>query len=526
MKIALVLMIKNENNYIKEFLDYYKKIGVDTIHVCDNNDIDGESPMHIIEPYINDGFVQYWDIRGLKKYQLENYVKMYEILKDRYDWILFFDTDEFLVFNNNFTNIKDWLSQDKFKYANQVLINWVNYGDNDILDINNDYSVFKFVRSCKECGYIPADHPSILISTNLDADYVVKCIVRGGLKNIIFKSTHYAITPNTVNVNGDKIVCNMYQPEHIDDVVINHYATKTLEEYLLRCNGDVKFANDTILINSKLLAFFSKSRYTTQKYEIIRKKYPWFSYRPDLYDSPIDIVINRNEIRDIDKLIDSIRVNMPWVNKIFVISDTIIDVDLKKYNDKNTLFVTPHSFIPTYLHDYLTNSLIDMCIWNIPELSEKFIYLYNVQSINYPCFEEEFFPNNKLNLHPLQIKNIPIIDQKKCFNNTYAIMKLLNLEARDFGSKRFYIYDPYFIPLLRSDCETCFNYMKKYIFKSKRIQSDKENNYDIYYTPFNKFLYPTWSYVMRHFEDNVKLTNYYMNIESNINDNRIIYKIV
>ena len=519
MKIALVVMIKNENNYIKEFLDYYKKIGVDTVHICDNNDIDGESPMHIIESYITDGFVKYWDIRGLKKYQLENYAKMYEILKDQYDWILFFDTDEFLVFNNNFTNIKDWLSQDKFKCANQILVNWVNYGDNDILNINNDYSVFKFVRSCKEYGYIPIDHPSTITPVTTDSDYAVKCIVKGGLENIIFKTAHYSEIHNTVNVNGDKIICSLYQPEHIDDVVINHYATKTLEEYLSRCDGDVKYANDTVLINSKLLAFFSKSKYISQKHDIIRKKYPWFSYRPDLYDSPIDIVINRNEIHDIDKLIDSIHTNMSWVNKIFVISNNINDIDFTHYTDKNVLFITPYSFVPVYLHDSLTDNLIDTYIWNIPELSEKFIYLYNVQLINYPCFDEEFFPNNKLNLHPVKLKFIPEKDKLPCFANTSIIMQILNLEDRDFIFKNFYIYDPHYIPMLKSDCETCFNYMQQHI-----MEYDESSNKYVLKT--NRFLFSTWSYVMRHFEDNVKLTRFYTDIISNNTDNRVLYKIV
>lgn len=519
MKTALVLMIKNENNYIKEFLDYYKKIGVDTVHICDNNDIDGESPLHIIEPYINDGFVKYWDIRGLKKYQLGNHVKMYETLKSEYDWILFFDTDEFLVFNNNFTNVKDWLSQDKFKCADQILVNWTNYGDNDILNINNNCSVFKFTKPCKDYGYIPTIHPSIIMSENLAADYVVKCIVRGGLENIIFKSTHFAESPNTVNVNGEKIACCMYQPEHIDDVVLHHYTSKTLEEYLLRCDGDVKYANDIVLVNSKLLSFFSTSKYNTQKHEIIRKKYPWFSYRPDLYDSPIDIVINRNEIRDIDKLIDSIRVNMSWVNNIFVISNNIDDIDFNYYTDKNVLFISPYSFVPTYLHDSLTDSLIDTYIWNITGLSEKFIYFYNVQSINYPCFEEEFFPNNKLNLHSVKLKFIPEKDNLQCFTNTFVIMQTLNLAHRDFVAKNFYIYDPYYIPMLKSDCETCFNYMQQHI-----MEYDESSN--TYVLKTNRFLYSTWSYVMRHFEDNVKLTRFYTDILSNNIDNRVLYKIV
>ena len=44
MKIANCLLVKNENNYIKEHIYYYKSIGYDNVILYDNNDIDGEYP--------------------------------------------------------------------------------------------------------------------------------------------------------------------------------------------------------------------------------------------------------------------------------------------------------------------------------------------------------------------------------------------------------------------------------------------------------------------------------------------------
>ena len=42
MKICVCTLAKNENRYIKEFVEHYKKYGVDKIYLYDNNDIDGE----------------------------------------------------------------------------------------------------------------------------------------------------------------------------------------------------------------------------------------------------------------------------------------------------------------------------------------------------------------------------------------------------------------------------------------------------------------------------------------------------
>ena len=44
--------MKNENRYIKEFVEHYKKYGVDKIFLYDNNNVDGERLENIIGEYI------------------------------------------------------------------------------------------------------------------------------------------------------------------------------------------------------------------------------------------------------------------------------------------------------------------------------------------------------------------------------------------------------------------------------------------------------------------------------------------
>lgn len=522
MKVALVLIIKNENKYIKEFLTYYQDLGIDTVFLCDNNDIDGETPLDIIGEYIKNGFVKYINARGKTAYQREAYTSIYNEIKYDYNWICFLDTDEFLTINEPIT-LKKWLSQEKFANANQIMINWVQFGDNDILDIKNDnYSVLdRFKKPCVEYGMVPLSHPINMNQKFFPSEFHVKSILRGGLEDIVFESAHFAKIDNNVNINGDKVSLNTKQlPCDKQSVVINHYVTKTLEEYLLRCENDAEFGVNAHLINTRLLSFFSKSYYSDQKLKIIQKKYPWFSYRPDLYNSPIDIIINYNNIgENLNDLLSSIQLNMNWVRYIYIIMEDISIIDLTKYDNNDIKFAQYDTFVPEkFLYDPYQD-VIDMFIWKLPNLSEKFIYFFNVKSIQYPCFEEEFFPANNLNLHPIQIKDIHDKYRYKCFNNTYKIMRLLNIESKDFGGlRKFYIYDPYYIPMLKSDCETCFNFMRKNMFEKKDLK---------YFTPFNKYIYPTWSFIMRHYEDCVKLTDFYMNIMYNMNnDDRIIYKII
>ena len=42
IKICICTIAKNENRYIKEYVEYYKKYGVDKIYLYDNNNPNGE----------------------------------------------------------------------------------------------------------------------------------------------------------------------------------------------------------------------------------------------------------------------------------------------------------------------------------------------------------------------------------------------------------------------------------------------------------------------------------------------------
>ena len=82
IKVCLCTLGKNENKYIKEFVEYYKKYGVDKIILNDNNDINGERFEKVIGDYINQGFVEIKNWRGIEKAQ-------FNIMNDCYQNILY-----------------------------------------------------------------------------------------------------------------------------------------------------------------------------------------------------------------------------------------------------------------------------------------------------------------------------------------------------------------------------------------------------------------------------------------------------
>ena len=128
MRTAVCCILKNENHYIREWVEWYKNIGFTNAILYDNNDIDGETLDEVISDYINEGFVIVKDVRGKTKQQLPCYQSCYDEYSNDYDWIAFFDADEFLEFDNN-KNVDDFLNEDIFKDAEFIKICWKNFND-------------------------------------------------------------------------------------------------------------------------------------------------------------------------------------------------------------------------------------------------------------------------------------------------------------------------------------------------------------------------------------------------------------
>ena len=57
IRVCVCTLGKNENKYIKEFVQHYENYGVDKIFLYDNNDIDGEIFENVINDYYEKGFI-------------------------------------------------------------------------------------------------------------------------------------------------------------------------------------------------------------------------------------------------------------------------------------------------------------------------------------------------------------------------------------------------------------------------------------------------------------------------------------
>lgn len=281
MKTLLCAIVKNENRYINEWIVYHKNIGFDGIILYDNNDIDGE-----ILNVKQDDFIRIIDYRGKHivvpsdisvfkmKYthgiQEQAYNDCYLNQADDYDWIAFFDIDEFLFIENNM-KINDFLSQSKFNNVDSIQLNWKIYGDNGHIKYENKPVIERFTE------------PSIYQTS------YVKTIIKTKNPNFISLRCHYADIKDGryVYPNGNPTNPSLSQKSNLECAYLKHFYTKSIEEWIERkykqtmATGDEKQRNET---NFRIIEFFFFNESTQDKINIIKDKIKE-ELKPDVWKS-------------------------------------------------------------------------------------------------------------------------------------------------------------------------------------------------------------------------------------------------
>lgn len=228
MEVALVTIGRLENQYAIEFVEYYLKLGFNHIYIGDNNYGNEEHFEDVLQSYIDKNLVTIINIRDKVSPQHRFFKEMYESLQDKYDWIAFYDFDEFLVLNKHKT-IQEYLSEPIFNNFNQILINWRIYTDNGL--INNDG------RPCLERFTQPMEEDRE-ISFNFPQNNHVKSLIRGkiNLDGVSLINPHQfnniKLNDTTCNSIGHKIANSPFTPYTFELAYIKHFTTKTIEEYL------------------------------------------------------------------------------------------------------------------------------------------------------------------------------------------------------------------------------------------------------------------------------------------------------
>ena len=254
-KVAVCAIGRLENRYAVEWVEHYNQLGVDKIFIYDNNRIsDGELFQDVLQPYIEAGFVEITYFDGLQK---DAYEKCYRDHSDEYDWIGFFDFDEFVDFANVRMTIPMWIDQYN---ADVVCLNWQVMTDNGLTHYDPRPIKERFTEGTGE---------------DFGINHHVKSFVRGGLEGVTFCDPHIPTTPELVcmNVLGERIEQKAVQPKVIHSVArLLHFNTKTAEEWMKKVSRgwvDVTGLSYKQRKEHAIEYFFSINERTPEKEEIL-----------------------------------------------------------------------------------------------------------------------------------------------------------------------------------------------------------------------------------------------------------------
>lgn len=259
MKICLITPIKQEELYVKEWLDYYKNIGIDKIIFADNNDFVYPFQIKpIIETYINNGFVELLDYKGKKGIQIEFYNDVYFKYQNDFDWFGFIDIDEFIELPKH-KNIHDFLT--KINH-DSVALRWYNHGDNENLFYENKpvRERFEKMSENQSKGFQPTK-------------YFLKSKLKEKIKYPFCPPTTDVcdvlndLNFETISRPKDKFCFMKHNPKYLETTYISHYITKSTEEYIKYKMLRGRVANSKAIRYSEQF-YFSFNKFSKEKHDL------------------------------------------------------------------------------------------------------------------------------------------------------------------------------------------------------------------------------------------------------------------
>ena len=152
MKTAICAIIKDEQEYLREWIEHHLSSGIDEIFLYE--DYGSMSHRYITEDYpdvhlssidiiFRNGFIWEREYSSGSRLQEMLFDWFLVVYKDGFDWVLFIDIDEFLILK---TPLEDLL-KDYSDYP-AILLRWVFYGANGHIRKPDGKVMDNFTRIC------------------------------------------------------------------------------------------------------------------------------------------------------------------------------------------------------------------------------------------------------------------------------------------------------------------------------------------------------------------------------------------
>jgi glycosyltransferase involved in cell wall biosynthesis len=214
-ELSICCMIKDEGQYLKEWIEYHKLIGCEHFYLYD--DLSTDNTREVLEPYIQSNLVELFEcghreVVHLER-QYESYLECLEKATGVTKWLAYIDADEFLCPVKEYSLANFLKSYEEF---GGLVINWQQFGTSFVKKIPEDKLLIETLTLKARPNHI--------------ANRTVKSIVRPErVEKPAFKNPHYChYKEGFFSVNEYKTPCKdgNFQSISIDLIRCNHYFTR------------------------------------------------------------------------------------------------------------------------------------------------------------------------------------------------------------------------------------------------------------------------------------------------------------
>lgn len=223
-KISLCAMFQNESEYLKEWIEFHRIVGVSHFYLYNNNSTDGF--WNVLKPYIEQGVVELFDVPfdssvihdGAKTHNVVQVACYNHALKQakkaESTWLAIIDSDEYICPTN-----KDLSSTlNKYKKYPGLVIFWQMYGTSNVWSLNP--------------GELLTEKLTMKFPQEYGENYLYKSIVKPKYAtcldpHICKYSKGHAVYPNFSRFHHGP----RFNPLPVDVIRLNHYTFRTESFY-------------------------------------------------------------------------------------------------------------------------------------------------------------------------------------------------------------------------------------------------------------------------------------------------------
>jgi len=216
MSLAVCAIFRNEAPYLREWIEFHRLVGVEHFYLYQNRSDDDWQT--VLSPFQDEGVVEVIDWPVIPPAQMQAYQHFIDWQKGRPGWVAILDCDEFL-FSPCYATISDALVQIPETWG-AVGVNWLCFGASgqDLATPGLVIERFTFRRA-----------------DNFGPHVHIKSLVRMDRIQAAGANPHYfQVRGGTCNEAGEEVNGPFSSPPSHRLLRINHYHTKSRQEYLQR----------------------------------------------------------------------------------------------------------------------------------------------------------------------------------------------------------------------------------------------------------------------------------------------------